>query len=447
MKRFNHNQFNTLPAQKKKKLEPSPIVLNFQRARDLFITNPVNAFESLIKAISSNDINAINFFINDNPLNIDEKDSYGRTALHWAVSQNNLDLVRLLLDKNFNINIQDNNGNTALHLATRGDIAQLLLNQETLNPLENNYNQTPLHIASATGNLEVLTLLLDKGIFDINGQTRDISTPLHLAVSNRHYKAAELLLNRGSDVNLKDDAGKTPLHLASNIKLTNLLIDSNANINNLDKNDNTPLHLAVDRAERLSTHALIMKTENINQKNDKGNTPLHLAAYRGFCQGVRLLIGVGAEINEKNHCEQTPLDVAIDQLRETLVHKSYELVFKSLMSLIYEGADIYAHQPNSLSPLQKIICNCYSASIKNNTTEEDKLYTHLNQLMILFITHGAHIKSQTNITVLKDAIENMANPPYPKEELLKFSLNLISNTEFVNEMKRNYIMEKTSPRM
>lgn len=43
----------------------------------------------------------------------------------------------------------------------------------------------------------------------------DSSTPLHVAALNNNYKAAELLLRQGADVNAKDNYGWTPLRVAT----------------------------------------------------------------------------------------------------------------------------------------------------------------------------------------------------------------------------------------
>ena len=47
-------------------------------------------------------------------INLEYQDTLGYSALHFAVQENNLNVVQLLIGKNANVNISDNNGNTPL---------------------------------------------------------------------------------------------------------------------------------------------------------------------------------------------------------------------------------------------------------------------------------------------------------------------------------------------
>ena len=48
-------------------------------------------------------------------------------------------------------------------------------------------------------------------------------TPLHIAVANSHKDIAELLISKGADVNAKDKESYTPLHFAYDLSIINLL--------------------------------------------------------------------------------------------------------------------------------------------------------------------------------------------------------------------------------
>ena len=58
-------------------------------------------------------------------------------------------------------------------------------------------------------------LLLNTGTNPNARDPHDGSSALHLAVSNGNLKISSLLFFKGANVNAKDNAGETPLHIAS----------------------------------------------------------------------------------------------------------------------------------------------------------------------------------------------------------------------------------------
>jgi ankyrin repeat protein len=49
--------------------------------------------------------------------NIDHRNGFGKTALHYAVEQNNVKVAKALIDAGANVNLKDNMGRTPLHEA------------------------------------------------------------------------------------------------------------------------------------------------------------------------------------------------------------------------------------------------------------------------------------------------------------------------------------------
>ena len=71
----------------------------------------------------------------------------------------------------------------------------------------------PIHRAAAKGDLAGVQAELDKGA-DVNAKNDDGATPLHHAAEKGHKEIVELLINKGADVNAKNVDGKTPLDAA-----------------------------------------------------------------------------------------------------------------------------------------------------------------------------------------------------------------------------------------
>ncbi|XP_026868349.2 ankyrin repeat domain-containing protein 49 [Electrophorus electricus] len=83
---------------------------------------------------------------------------------------------------------------------------------------------TPLHRASYSGHLPVVSALLDRGA-DLHARTVDGWTPLHSACRWGHTAIASCLLRRGAEVNAMTTGQHTPLQLAAGNPSARLTIE------------------------------------------------------------------------------------------------------------------------------------------------------------------------------------------------------------------------------
>ena len=99
---------------------------------------------------------------------------------------------------------------------------------------KNERGATPLHRAATFGHKEIAELLIDKGA-DVNAMGGLLGwTPLHWAASEGRKEVANLLINKGADVNAATDNGVTPLHTSAGSghkEFSELLIAKGANVN------------------------------------------------------------------------------------------------------------------------------------------------------------------------------------------------------------------------
>uniref|UniRef100_A0ABD2XL81 Uncharacterized protein n=1 Tax=Trichogramma kaykai TaxID=54128 RepID=A0ABD2XL81_9HYME len=126
------------------------------------------------------------------------------------------------------VDVKDDVGNTPLHEASKcrnRQVAALLLIRGADPKAANEDGKTPRHFLCRRndddGLAEMLFEFCDEQQLKIRVDARDKlgNAPLHLALADRHYMVAELLLRRGVDMNLANNDGETPLHLIGRKKV------------------------------------------------------------------------------------------------------------------------------------------------------------------------------------------------------------------------------------
>ena len=264
------------------------------------------------------DVPDVEKILKRNPTAINMQDDEGMTPLAGAVVQEQVDVVRFLLDKGADPNIPNKHGLTPLEHAcgrekTNGlALAKLLLARGASVNATNvtGFTITPLDWAISADNTELVKLLLDHGA--IIG-----TTFLSAAAGRGDVDIAEILIAHGADVNAKDSGGNTALHAAAwdgRDEVVKLLLSKGAEADAKRSDGLTPLiNAAGPGAERHGkgcVEMLLAKGVNINATDGDGETPLHKAAYYGNKDVVEILLAHGASINATNKNGKTPLRVA-----------------------------------------------------------------------------------------------------------------------------------------
>jgi ankyrin repeat protein len=140
----------------------------------------------------------------------------------------------------------------------------------------------PIHTAAENGDLAGVQAELDKGA-NVNAKNQNGATPLHRAAWFGHKEIVELLIAKGADVNAKDDSQSS--HYVG-----------------------TPLNCAAWEGHKEIAELLIDNGADVNAKSENGVTPLHSAATKEIAE---LLIAAGADVNAKAQDDYTPLDFSI----------------------------------------------------------------------------------------------------------------------------------------
>uniref|UniRef100_G3TJZ0 Protein phosphatase 1 regulatory subunit n=1 Tax=Loxodonta africana TaxID=9785 RepID=G3TJZ0_LOXAF len=175
---------------------------------------------------------------------LDSTNADGISALHQACIDENLEVVRFLVEQGATVNQADNEGWTPLHVAASCgylDIARYLLNHGANIAAVNSDGDLPLDLAESDAMEGLLKaeiahrgvdveaakraeeeLLLHDTRCWLNGgampearHPRTGASALHVAAAKGYIEVMRLLLQAGYDTELRDGDGWTPLHAAA----------------------------------------------------------------------------------------------------------------------------------------------------------------------------------------------------------------------------------------
>ncbi|XP_006820880.1 uncharacterized protein LOC102806918 [Saccoglossus kowalevskii] len=162
-----------------------------------------------------------------------------------------------------------------------------------------------IHDAIAKGKVHLARFILDAvdgdivNALDIHGKTPLIRA-CKIREEKARIKAVELLLQRGADVNLRDNMGRTTLSYACELRcndIVKILVQNNVDPNIEDNNGNTALmycaQVGNDKAIEIVTKSFRRLGLEVDKENDEGMTPLMVSAKNGYLECAALLAQEG----------------------------------------------------------------------------------------------------------------------------------------------------------
>jgi ankyrin repeat protein len=226
----------------------------------------------------------------------------GTTALHWAVQQNDLEIVDRLIRAGANVNARNEYGSTPMSEAAVTGSALLierLLKAGADVESPNADGQTALMVVARTGRVDAANVLLSRGA-NVNAveRWRGQTALMWAAAQNQPAMVKELVAhhadpNARSTVNdwqrqvtaepraiYRPAGGLTPLLYAARegcVECATILLDAGADVNLADPEGISPLLMAVMNARYDLAAALIRKGANPNKWDFWGRAPLYAA--------------------------------------------------------------------------------------------------------------------------------------------------------------------------
>ncbi|XP_047457155.1 ankyrin-2b isoform X24 [Mugil cephalus] len=347
-----------------------------------------------------------------------ENDTKGKVrlpALHIAARKDDTKSAALLLQNDHNADVQSKmmvnrttengkSGFTPLHIAAHYgnvNVATLLLNRGAAVDFTARNGITPLHVASKRGNTNMVRLLLDRGS-QIDAKTRDGLTPLHCAARSGHDTAVELLLERGAPLLARTKNGLSPLHMAAqgdHVECVKHLLQHKAPVDDVTLDYLTALHVAAHCGHYRVTKLLLDKRANPNARALNGFTPLHIACKKNRVKVMELLVKYGASIQAITESGLTPIHVAAFMGHLNIV-----------LLLLQNGAspdvsnirgETALHMAARAGQVEVVRCLLRNGAIVDARAREDQTPLHIasrlgkTEIVQLLLQHMAHPDAAT----------------------------------------------------
>ena len=194
-------------------------------------------------------------------LDIDQKDSRGFAVVHLAVLQGKFELVQNLLDR----------------AACPVDLPTSSPSSPSFSPSTS--NQTPLILACSKGYINTIKLLLDRGA-NIEHKDEHGLTPLLTSIQYGQIPTLLLLMNRGGNLEAEDKNGNGAVHWAAyrnQVSMLRVLKALGLDLSKKDSCGRSALHRAAITNSWKASEFLLFNDLNSDEKDSKGRTAYDVA--------------------------------------------------------------------------------------------------------------------------------------------------------------------------
>ena len=213
--------------------------------------------------------------------------------------------ARTLLARGGDPNSADADGSTVLHFAVENDeteLIQALLAAGARARVANRHGITPLHLAATNGNATIVQRLIAAGA-DVNGVTPGGETALMMAARTGDPETIKALLTHGAMVDAKEGwRGQTALMWAAtenNAAAIRLLVEAGADVKTKSTGGSFTAFLFAVRGGHIdAARALLDSGANVNERLPDGMSALVLALYNAHFELAAFLLDRGADPNE-----------------------------------------------------------------------------------------------------------------------------------------------------
>ncbi|KAK6166700.1 hypothetical protein SNE40_023334 [Patella caerulea] len=318
---------------------------------------------------------------------------------------------------------RDDRGYTALHVAAyygQARLIDILIKYGAIVDATDYLGLTPLHISCQKGFQNVMLLLLHFGA-DVSCADNDGNTALHLGAANGHEDCLKGLVfydNKRVDVNMKNDMGETPLHMAAKWGydvIVKTLLENGANATIKNRRGQTPISLAqnimVQRLMVETRSQMIVKPQKVAVKK-KGPKVKSTSGLKesSVTKGKDTDSNYSATsyITETLHPTTSSMKKQQDKLFQAVTTGDIQLVkfYLGIDKNLYDSDDEDDEKQQLHTGLEEKLChplcNCTNCSSLQNPGSVNRKYNLINCQSVTGYTplHLAVMNSHYDITQL-----------------------------------------------
>jgi ankyrin repeat protein len=281
--RLDHPKAKQVTALVKRRSPRSP------KTPDLANQQNVPSINDLSGAARAGDVQRVKLLLADSKDPNQADRNGGRTPMHWAVRNNNVEIVDLLIEAGADVN--------------KGDQA----------------GKTPLSHAAESGKVDMTKKLIEAGS-DVNKRDLVGGNSVLWAAGLGSAETLEIVVNAGGQVDVKDINGLTPLQWAAQTGKTAsmvILINAGADVNSTDNLNGESVLMRAARSGRIESIDLLLRNDARTDTRTKlGSNVLHIASEYGNVEIVMRLVEQGLDPKSTDARDWTALDYAKNRVDE-----------------------------------------------------------------------------------------------------------------------------------
>ena len=232
----------------------------------------------------------------------DSKDSAGQTAYLCPAMWEDPEVCQVFIGGGADIETKNEKGRSPLHLASLSGAlttVKMLVESGADVRAADTRRDTCLTLAAYFGHTDTVRYLVGLPEVDLNHQQSGNCTALHFAVQGQHADIVQVLIDAGADIETKNNKVRSPLHLASfsgELTTMKMLVEAGADVRATDDKGATCLMFAAYHGHTDTVRYLVSLPEvDLNHHDTKNCTALHFAVERTHADVVQVLIDAGAD--------------------------------------------------------------------------------------------------------------------------------------------------------